>query len=99
MQACSLGSGLFWLQPPGGRRRLESPQVKNRISKRLEDTKIKVAHAMSDLFVQRGRRMLQALCESECEPKRRAALALGTWRRKLPQLELSLTGPLTEHHG
>jgi hypothetical protein len=26
-------------------------------------------------------------------------LALGTWRRKLPQLELALTGPFTEHHG
>jgi transposase len=35
-------------------------QVQNRISKLLEDTTIKVAHAMSDLFGQRGRRMLKA---------------------------------------
>lgn len=74
-------------------------QVQNRISKLLEDPHLKVAHAMSDLFGQRGRRRLKALGESERDPKTLAALTLGTWRRKLPQLELALTGPLTEPHG
>ncbi len=74
-------------------------QVQNRISKVLEDTNIKVAHAMSDLFGKSGRWMLKALCEGERDPTRLAALALGTLRRKLPELELALTGQFTEHHG
>ena len=37
------------------------PQVHNRLSKVLEDTNSKVAHAMSDLFGTSGRRMLKAL--------------------------------------
>ena len=74
-------------------------QVQNRISKVLEDTNIKVAHAMSDLFGHSGRRMLKALCQGERDPKKLAALALGTLRRKLPELELALTGQFTAHHG
>ena len=74
-------------------------QVQNRISKMLEDTNIKVAHAMSDLFSKSGRRMLKALCEGERNPKKLAAFALGTLRRKLPELELALTGQFTTHHG
>jgi transposase len=74
-------------------------QVQNRISKVLEDTNIKVAHALSDLFGKSGRRMLKALCQGERDPKKLAALALGTLRRKLPDLELALTGQFTEHHG
>jgi transposase len=74
-------------------------QVQNRISKVLEDTNIKVAHAMSDLFGTSGRRMLKALCAGERHPKKLAALALGTFRRKLPALALALTGQCTAHHG
>lgn len=74
-------------------------QVQNRISKILEATNIKVAHAMSDLFGTSGRRMLKALCAGERNPHKLAALALGTLRRKLPELELALTGQFTEHHG
>jgi transposase len=70
-----------------------------RISKVLEDTNIKVAHAMSARFGHSGRRMLKALCQGERDPKKLAALALGTLRRKLPELELALTGQFTEHHG
>ena len=59
-------------------------QVQNRISKVLEDTNIKVAHAMSDLFGTSGRRMLKALCAGERNPQKLAALAMGTFRRKMP---------------
>ena len=74
-------------------------QVQNRISKVLEDTNIKVAHAMSDLFGTSGRRMRKALCAGERHPKQLAALALGTLRRKLPELAVALTGQFTAHHG
>ena len=74
-------------------------QGQNRLSKMLEDTNIKVAHAMSDLFGTSGRRMLKALCKGERDPKKLAALAMGTLRRKLPALALALTGQFTAHHG
>jgi transposase len=67
-------------------------QVQNRLSKVWEDTNIKVAHAMSDLFGASGRRMLKALCAGERNPRKLAALALGILRRKLPELEVALTG-------
>ena len=74
-------------------------QVQNRISKLWEDTNIKVAHAMSDLFGTSGRRMLKALCAGERNPKTLAALAMGTLRRKMPALAVALTGQFTAHHG
>jgi transposase len=74
-------------------------QVQNRLSKVWEDTNIKVAHAMSDLFGTSGRRMLKALCGGERHPHRLAARAMGTFRRKLPELALALTGQCTAHHG
>jgi len=58
-----------------------------------------VAHARSDLFGTRGRRMLQALCEGERTPHKLAALAMGSLRRKVPELELALTGQCPAHHG
>ena len=54
---------------------------------------------MSDLFGTSGRRMLKALCAGERNPHTLAALAMGTWRRQLPELALALTGQCTEHHG
>lgn len=73
-------------------------QAKQRVLKILEDTNVKVANVVSDLFGVSGRRMLAALIAGERHPKRLAALALGTLRRKLPQLELALQGQFTEHH-
>ena len=58
-----------------------------------------MAHARSDLFGTRGRRMLKALCAGERNPHKLAALAMGTLRRKVPELELALTGQFPEHHG
>ena len=74
-------------------------QAKNRIHKILEDTNIKLSSVVSDLFGASGRRMLAALITGERDPRKLAALALGTLRRKLPALELALTGQFTAHHG
>jgi transposase len=73
-------------------------QAKNRVSKVLEDTNIKLTSVVTDLFGKSGRRMLAALIAGERDPSTLAALALGTLRRKLPQLELALTGQFTTHH-
>jgi transposase len=59
-------------------------QGHNRLSKLLEETNITVAHAMSDLCGTSGRRMLKALWAGERHPKKLAALAMGTFRRKMP---------------
>ena len=73
-------------------------QAKNRVIKVLEDTNIKLTSVVSDLFGRSGRRMLAALLAGERDPKTLAALALGGLRRQQSQLELALTGQLTEHH-
>ena len=54
---------------------------------------------MSALFGTSGRRMLKALCAGERNPHTLAALAMGTLRRKLPELALAWTGQFTAHHG
>ncbi len=74
-------------------------QAKNRIQGILEDSNIKLASVVSDVFGKSGRRMLEALIAGERDPKTLAAMALGRLRRKLPQLELALTGPFNDHHG
>jgi transposase len=74
-------------------------QTKNRVYKILEDTNIKVASVVTDLFGKSGRRMLAALIAGERDPHQLAALALGKLRRKLPALEVALTGQFTPHHG
>jgi transposase len=73
-------------------------QAKSRVHKVLEDTNVKVAHVVSDLFGKSGRRMLEALIAGERDPKKLATLALGRLRRKAPQLELALAGQFTDHH-
>jgi hypothetical protein len=44
-------------------------QLKNRVVKVLEDTNIKLASVVSDLFGRSGRRMLAALVAGEHDPK------------------------------
>ena len=73
-------------------------QTKNRVYKILEDTNIKVASVVTDLFGKSGRRMLAALIAGERDPKQLAALALGKLRRKVPALEPALRGQFTTHH-
>jgi len=73
-------------------------QAKNRVQAVLEDTNLKLASVVSDVFGKSGRRMLAALIGGERDPQKLAALALGTLRRKRPQLELALIGQFTVHH-
>ncbi len=73
-------------------------QAKNRVTKVLEDTNIKVASVVADLFGVSGRRMLAALIAGERNPQVLANLAVRRLRRKLPELELALTGQCTEFH-
>jgi transposase len=74
-------------------------QAKNRVQKVLEDSNIKLASVVSDVFGKSGRRMLQALLEGERDAQKLASMALGRLRCKRPELELALTGQFTEHHG
>jgi transposase len=74
-------------------------QAKNRVQKVLEDSNIKLASVVSDVFGKSGRQMLQALLAGERNAQKLASLALGRLRRKLPDLEVALTGQCTEHHG
>jgi len=73
-------------------------QAKNRVHKLLEDTNIKLGSVVTDLFGKSGRAMLNALVAGERNPQKLAQLALGTLRKKVPQLELALEGMFTEHH-
>lgn len=73
-------------------------QAKNRIYKILEDTNIKLASVVSDLFGKSARRMLEALVAGERDPAKLSAMALGTLRGKIPQLEVALEGQFTEPH-
>ena len=74
-------------------------QAKHRVQKVLEDSHIKLASVVSDVFGKRGRQMLQALLAGERDAQTFASMALGRLRRKLPERELALTGQCTEHHG
>jgi transposase len=73
-------------------------QAKNRVYKLLEDTNIKLASVVSDVLGKSGRRMLAALIAGERDAAQLSALALGTLRRKIPQLEVALEGQFTAHH-
>jgi transposase len=73
-------------------------QAKNRVSKVLEDTNIKLSRVVADLFGVSGRQMLAALITGERDPQALATLARGRLRQKLPALELALTGQFTDHH-
>jgi transposase len=73
-------------------------QAKNRVYKILEDTNIKLASVVSDVFGKSGRRMLDALVAGKRDPQKLSAMALGTLRRKIPQLEVALEGQFTAHH-
>src|SRR4029077_10670691 len=74
-------------------------QAKDRVQKVLEDSNIKLSSVVSDVFGKRGRQMLKALIEGERDAQKRHSVALGPLRRKLPELELALTGQFMEHHG
>lgn len=74
-------------------------QAKNRVHKALEDSGIKLASVVSDLFGKSARQMLDKLVAGEREPKALARLAIGKLIKKIPQLELALKGQFTADHG
>jgi transposase len=73
-------------------------QAKNRVYTILEDTNIKLARVVSDVFGKSARRMLEALIGGERAPKKLSVMALGSLRGKRAQLEVALEGQCTEHH-
>jgi hypothetical protein len=69
------------------------------MQKILEDSNITFASVASDVFGTSGQRLLEALITGERDPQKLASMALGRLRRKLPELQLALTGQFTDHHG
>jgi transposase len=76
----------------------EHTRVANRIHKVLEDANVKLGAVASDVLGKSGRAMLRALLDGERDPSRLAELALGTLRKKIPELRLAMEGHFTEHH-
>lgn len=72
--------------------------AKNRVHKILEDTNIKLASVVADLFGKSARNMLNELVNGERNPATLAMFALGKMKAKIPALELALAGQFTEHH-
>lgn len=70
---------------------------RNRVIKELELAGIKLASVASDVFGASGRAMLRALAKGSASPAEMAALAKGSLRRKLAELEQALSLPLEEH--
>jgi transposase len=76
----------------------QKASVANRIQKVLEDANLKLGSVASDVLGKSGRAMLAALIAGETDPAKLADLALRRLRQKIPQLQLALTGRVTEHH-
>jgi len=76
----------------------EKTAVANRIHKILEDANIKLGSIASDVMGASGRSMLHAIVTGEDDPEKLADLAQRKLRAKIPQLELSLEGRISDHH-
>jgi transposase len=76
----------------------QKASVANRIQKVLEDANVKLGSVASDVLGKSGRAMLAALIAGETDAAKLADLALRRMRQKIPQLQLALTGRVTEHH-
>jgi transposase len=76
----------------------QKASVANRIQKVLEDANLKLGSVASDVLGKSGRAMLTALIAGETDATKLADLALRRMRQKIPQLQLALTGRVTEHH-
>lgn len=70
----------------------------SRIENELEDTGVKLSVVASDLTTKSCRRMLEAIIAGESDPRTLADLALGSMRKKTPQLIEALNGSVKEHH-
>jgi transposase len=72
--------------------------VSNRIEKVLEDANIKLGAIASHVLGQSGRAMLQAMSTGEEDVKKLAEMAKAKLRKKIPLLQVALTGTLRDHH-
>jgi transposase len=64
----------------------DATRERNRVQKLLEQTNVKIAGVLSDVFGVSGHRMILALLEGKSTPEEIAGLARGTAQRKVPQL-------------
>src|SRR5258706_12583660 len=76
--------------------RERAPLVK-RVQKVLESTNLKLASVVSAVMGVSSRALLAALLAGEADPAVLAGLAKGHLRKKRPQLEQALQGPLYPH--
>src|SRR5258706_14094304 len=76
--------------------RERAPLVK-RVQKVLESTNLKLASVVSAVMGVSSRALLAALVAGEADPAVLAGLAKGHLRKKRPQLEQALQGPLYPH--
>lgn len=71
--------------------------TRNRTIKLLETAGIKLSSVVSDSFGKTGRAILDGLRDAKGTPAELAALAKGTLRDKMPELERALKHPLSDH--
>ena len=72
--------------------------AQNRVYKIVADTTITLASVVSEVCGTSARRLLEAWVAGERDAAKLSAMALGSWRRKIPQLAVALAGPCTAHH-
>jgi transposase len=70
----------------------DATRERNRVQKLLEQTNVKIASVLTDVFGVSGLRILLALLEGQATVVEIAQLARGTARRKIPQLTEALEG-------
>ena len=70
----------------------------NRVQKLLEGANIKLASVATDIFGASGRLMLEAMVKGTTNEKEMAEMAKGRMRSKIPELEMALTGIVSDHH-
>jgi transposase len=76
----------------------EIARHKQRLQKILEDANVKIAHVLSDLLGESGRRMLEALIAGETDPSRLADLGDARLKSAREDRVEALRGRVTEHH-
>jgi transposase len=76
----------------------ELARHKQRLQKILEDANIKIAHVITDLLGDSGRRMLDALIAGEVDPARLADLGDRRLHSTRDERIEALRGRVTEHH-
>jgi transposase len=69
-----------------------------RVHKVLEDANLTLSGVATDVLGASGRAILAALLAGTDDPARRAELAVGKLRAKIPQLERALAGRVGAHH-